>query len=96
MKDRIDVTCPCCSTELVVETASGEILSEKRPKMDIDKTFEDAMSTVRGGSERRADAFSKAFDRTKNFDELLEKKFEEARKKAEDSKDKPTNPLDFD
>ena len=96
MKDRIDVTCPCCNTQLVVETSSGEILSENRPKMDVDKTFEDAITSVRGGSERREDAFSKAFDRTKNFDDLLEKKFEEARKKAKDDTSKPTNPLDFD
>jgi len=96
MKDRIDVTCPCCNTQLVVETSSGEILSENRPKMDVDKTFEDAMTSVRSGSDRREDAFSKAFDRTKNFDDLLEKKFEEARKKAKDDTSKPKNPLDFD
>ena len=27
MSDKVDVTCPCCSTRLVVDTASGEILS---------------------------------------------------------------------
>jgi hypothetical protein len=96
MKDRIDVTCPCCRTKLVVEAKSGEILSEKRPKMDADKTFEDAMSTVKSGAAKREDAFSKAFERTNRMDDLLEKKFEEARKKAEDDKGRPSNPLDFD
>ena len=97
MADRVDITCPCCDTKLVADCDTGEILSEVRPKKDYDKSFEDAMSAVKGGADRREDAFSKAFDRTQKLDSLLEKKFEEARKKAEEDKDeKPLNPLDFD
>ena len=96
MKDRIKVVCPCCETELTVESASGEILAEKRPKKDLTKTFEDAMSQVRSGSDRREEAFTKAVDRTQRLDDLLNKKFEEARKKAKTDKSKPHNPLDFD
>jgi hypothetical protein len=96
MADRFDVTCPCCSTLLVVDAKTGEILGETRPKKDASKTFEDAMSQVRGGAQRREDAFSKAYDRTQNLDDLLSKKFEEARKKAADDPTKPFNPLDAD
>ena len=96
MADRIDVTCPCCSTRLIVDASSGEILAETRPKKDATKTFEDAMSQVRGGAQRREEAFSKAYDRTQNLDDLLSKKFEEARKKAGDDPSKPFNPLDAD
>jgi len=94
MSDRVDLTCPCCGTHLVADVATGEILSEDRPKSA--KTFDDAVSEVRSGSKRREDAFSKAFDRTRNLDELLEKKFEEARKKTKDDGTRPTNPLDLD
>ena len=96
MSDRHNVVCPCCSTELVVDAASGEILAENRPKVDHKKTFDDAMGKVHTGAARRADAFSKAFDRTKNQEDVLEKKFEEAAKKAKDDKSPRRNPLDFD
>jgi len=94
MSDRVDLTCPCCGTHLVADVATGEILSEDRPKPS--KTFDDAVSEVRSGSKRREDAFSKAFDRTRKLDDLLEKKFEEARKKTKDDGTRPTNPLDLD
>ena len=46
MSDRVQVECPCCATRLVVDSASGEILAEERPKMNANKTFEDAISRV--------------------------------------------------
>jgi len=96
MSDRVQVVCPCCETKLVVETETGEILAEDRPKKDLTKSFEDAMTAVQSGTDRRSAAFDKAFDRTQRQDELLSKKFEEATKKAKKDKSKPRNPLDFD
>ena len=96
MADDLDITCPCCATRLLLDRETGEILSEERPAVDHDKTFEDAMNDVNAGAGRREKAFSDAFKRTKNLDSLLEKKFEEARKKAAKDDTKPTNPLDFD
>jgi phage-related tail protein len=90
------IVCPCCATKLTVDAATGEILSEERVKPDHDTSFEEAMKNVRSGSQRREEAFSKAFQRTKNLDDLLGKKFEEAKKKASED-DKPwRNPLDND
>jgi hypothetical protein len=96
MPDQVEITCPCCKTKLVVDSDTGEILSEERPKMDTDKTFEDAFGKVESGEKRRAEAFSKAFDKTKKLDELLSKKFEEAKKKAKKDKSKPRTPFDYD
>lgn len=97
MSGKVQVDCPCCGTKLVVDAATGTILSEERPKTDPTATFEQAMSHVKGGAARREDAFSKAFERTKNLDDLLEKKFEEAKRKAAgEPGGKPRNPLDFD
>jgi hypothetical protein len=95
MAETVEFQCPCCSTRLVIDASSGEILSEERPKKDVQATFEKAMSDVRTGGQRREDAFTKAFDRTKNLDDLLEKKFEEAQKKASKDKSKPKNPFDM-
>jgi hypothetical protein len=97
MSGKIQVDCPCCHTKLVVDQATGVILSEERPKVDHGASFDQAMQDVRSGAARREDAFSKAFERTKNLDDLLQKKFDEARRKAaEDPDEKPRNPLDFD
>ena len=96
MPDRVDVTCPCCETRLVVETETGEVLSEERPKVDHSKTFDSALGEVRGGAQRRNDAFNKAFDKTQRLDDLLDKKFQEAKKKAAKDKSKPKNPFDLD
>ena len=95
MADRVEVTCPCCDTMLVVDVATGEVLSETRPKKPS-KSFEDAFGDVRSGSKRREDAFAKAFDRTKHQEDILEKKFQEARKKTDDKPTRPPNPLDLD
>ena len=46
MADRVELTCPCCSTKLVVDSGNGEILSEERPKLDAEKTFNSAMDQV--------------------------------------------------
>jgi hypothetical protein len=95
MPDKLDVVCPCCSTRLVIDATTGDVLSEDRPRQA--RSFEDALEDVRGGSRRREDAFSKAFDRTKRQDDVLDKKFEEAKKKASrDPSSKPRNPFDMD
>jgi len=96
MSDRVEAKCPCCCTLLTIDTATGEVLSEQRPPADHSKSFDDAMSSVRGGAERREQVFDKAFSRTRNLDDLLEKKFEEAQKKAAKDKSKPANPFDLD
>jgi hypothetical protein len=94
---KVQVDCPCCKTKLVVDVATGVVLSEERPKTDLSATFDQAMTDVKSGAARREDAFSKAFDRTKNLDDLLQKKFDEARRKAASEPDtKPKNPLDLD
>ena len=97
MSGKIEVDCPCCHTKLIVDQSTGVILSEERPKVDHGANFDQAMQDVRSGAARREDAFSKAFERTKNLDDLLQKKFDEAKRKAaEDPSKKPRNPLDFD
>jgi hypothetical protein len=96
MSDRVEATCPCCRTLLTVDTATGEILAEERPKADHSKSFDDAMTQVRGGAQHREQVFDKAFSKTKHLDEILEKKFEEAQKKASKDKSKLKNPFDLD
>ncbi len=97
MKDSVTVQCPCCDTRLKVDVATEAILSEERPKKSSEQTFDEALQNVRSGADRRQDAFDRAFTQQKNMDDLLEKKFAEAKEKAKKSKDeKPINPMDYD
>jgi hypothetical protein len=95
MTDRVQVDCPCCGTKLVVDASTGDVLSETRPKKPT-SSFDEAWNQVQTGSQKREEAFSKAFDQTKRLDSILEKKFEEARKKAKDDPSKPRSPFDAD
>ncbi len=96
MADKVSLECPCCRTKLVVDVQTGDVLSEERPKGPT-RSFEAALSDVRSGAARREEAFSKAFDQTRRLDSVLEKKFEEARKKADQDPDKkPKSPFDLD
>jgi len=95
MSDPIQVDCPCCGAKLKVERDTGEVLSSEAAR-PAGKTFEEAIGNVRSGGQRREEAFTKAFDRTRRLDDLLEKKFEEARKKAAEDDSPLRNPLDLD
>ncbi len=96
MSDTIDVLCPCCGNRMTVDAASGEVLAEERPQPKPVKSFEQAMSDVNSGAQKREEAFSKAADRTRNLQDRLDKKFEEARKKAKDDKTPPPSIFDLD
>lgn len=90
------VLCPCCGNRMTVDAATGDVLAEERPVPKPTKSFEDAMSEVQGGTKRREEAFSKAADKQRRLQDLLDKKFEEARKKAADDKTPPKNIFDLD
>jgi hypothetical protein len=95
MAPTIDVLCPCCGNRMTVDAASGDVLAEDRPAPKPTKSFEDAMTEVQSGSVRREEAFSKAADKQRRLQDLLDKKFEEARKKAADDKSPPKNIFDL-
>lgn len=97
MAENVEITCPCCATRLTVDAETGEIVAEERPKADHQKSFETALTDVQHGASRRDELFSKAFDRTRRLDDLLDKKFEEAKKKADkDPGGRPRGPFDLD
>jgi hypothetical protein len=97
MAKNLQVQCPCCSTRLTVDGDTGMILAEERPKITERVSFDEAVREVHESADKREQAFSQAYDRTQKRDDLLDRMFEEARKKAaRDPSTKPKNPLDFD
>ncbi len=94
MSDVVEVTCPCCGTELKVDAETGAILLEKRPKRS--KSFEEALAVEKQKEQQADSLFKKAVATVGSEKEILEKKLREAIKKAEEEKDKPLPPRPID
>jgi hypothetical protein len=92
---RLEIVCPCCDTRLVVDAATGVILSEDRPKKAPLKSFDQAVAEVRGAKEKADKDFTNRLDLAKHEKDILAKKFEEAMKKAEKNKDEKLPPRPF-
>lgn len=95
---KLTVTCPECGSDLVVDTATGEVLHHRVPKKppaggrDLDSLFAEMDS----GRERAEQTFARAQAAEKDKDRLLEEKFREALKRAEEEPDDAPPPRPFD
>jgi hypothetical protein len=85
-----EVTCPCCSAVLKIDTAAV------KPKTFSD--MEAAAKAMREQDSRRESIFQQSVEAQKHASDLLEKKFQEAVKKAKESPDtgKPIRDFDLD
>jgi hypothetical protein len=95
----IEVTCPCCSAALKVDTATAEVIAHTaavKPRMFND--MEEAARAMKEQDSRRESIFRQSVEAQKHASELLEKKFQEAVKKAKESPDtgKPIRDFDLD
>jgi hypothetical protein len=94
-----DVTCPCCSAVLKVDAAIKGVIAHTaavKPKMFAD--IEEAARAMKEQDSRRDSIFRQSVEAQKNASDLLEKKFQEAVKKAKESPDtgKPIRDFDLD
>jgi molecular chaperone DnaK (HSP70) len=95
----IEVTCPCCSALLKVDTATAEVIAHTaavKPRMFSD--MEEAARAMKEQDSRRESIFRQSVEAQKHASELLDKKFQEAVKKAKESPDtgKPIRDFDLD
>lgn len=96
---KLQLTCPECGAELVVDAATGAILSHRKakqpsgPEKDFDALFAD-LDSQKAHAEELFEREKAAFE---DRDRLLEEKFKEAVKRAEDEPDLPRKrPFDLD
>lgn len=97
---KLTVRCPECSSDLVVDAATGEVLSHRKPKQPL-AGGHDLDSLLKGLDEGRAkaeDVFQREVAAMKDRDRLLEEKFREAMRRAEEEPDEgpPRRPFDLD
>src|SRR5438552_12731192 len=92
-----EVGCPCCGAVLKVDADTRAVISHVAPVKP--KTFADFDAAARAMREqegRKESLFRQAVDAEKNKASVLEKKFQEAVKKAKESPEEGPMIRDFD
>ena len=96
---QFEVPCPCCGALLKIDGDTKAVIAHT-PKA-VPRTFEDLESAARAMKDqdsRKESIFRQSVEAQKNQADLLEKKFQEALKKAKESPDtgKPIRDFDLD
>jgi NifU-like protein involved in Fe-S cluster formation len=92
-----EITCPCCNAILKVDPSTKAVIGHTAPVAP--KTFNDMEEAARAMREqdiRKESVFRQSVEAQKHSAELLEKKFQEALKRAKESPDKGKLIRDFD
>ena len=96
---QFEVTCPCCGAVLKIDAASKAVIAHTAKA--VPKTFNDIEEAARALKERdsrKESIFRQSVEAQKNSADLLEKKFQEALKRAKETPDtgKPIRDFDLD
>jgi hypothetical protein len=94
-----DVGCPCCGAVMKIDPETRAVIAHTppvRPKTFND--FEEAARAMRDQESRKESLFQQSVEAERNKSDLLEKKFQEAIKKAKETPDtgKPLRDFDLD
>jgi hypothetical protein len=94
MPEALDVTCPCCQALLKIDPETGSVIWTEKKKAPA-KDFDDLVQRVEAQRSVLDQKFARSVQQTKHAGEILDKKFEEARRRAEqDPAAKPPHPFD--
>jgi len=94
--ERWTIVCPCCDATLVIDAATGAIISHEDKKKPV-ASFEEMARNMKRGEQTRDQLFAQELNSQKDRERILDEKFREAMKRADTEKDKPyLNPLDVD
>ncbi|HEY7095136.1 MAG TPA: hypothetical protein VH437_00300 [Terriglobales bacterium] len=94
-----DLTCPCCSAVLKVDPGTKAVISHTAPlKPKMFNDIEEAAKAMKEQDSRRESIFRQSVENQKHASDLLEKKFQEAVRKAKESPEtgKPIRDFDLD
>ncbi len=88
--EAFEIACPCCGGMLKIDPGMQAVIAHKAPL--VPKTFEDLDAAARAMKEqdsRKESLFRQSVEAEKHKAELLEKKFQEAFRRAKEEPDKP-------
>lgn len=97
--ETIEVACPDCGATLKIDLATRAVISHTpAPRKRTFEDFESAARSMREQEGRKESIFRQAVDAEKNKNDVLEKKFAEALKKAKETPDtgRPLREFDLD
>jgi uncharacterized Zn finger protein (UPF0148 family) len=93
--EALDVSCPCCGALLKVDAELGTVVWVDQKTKAPAKSFDELVSRVQSQKSVLDEKFARSVQQTRNAKEILEKKFEEARKRAAaDPGSRPPHPFD--
>lgn len=94
--EKFSIICPCCEATLTIDAKTGALLSHEEKKKILG-SFEDLQGELNKQKDLREQIFAQEMSSMKDRERLLEEKFKEAMKRADEVKDESyRNPLDFD
>jgi hypothetical protein len=93
-----DVPCPDCGAMIKVDASTGLVVSHtSAPRKRMFEDLETAAQAMRAQDERKESMFRQSVEAEKNKEDLFEKKFAEALRKAKDAPaGKPLREFDLD
>jgi hypothetical protein len=93
----IEVTCPCCEAKLTVDTDLAVVLAHTASvKAAPDVDISDATRILADQAQKREDKFRNSWEAESKKEDVLNRKFEEALKKAKDQPvEKPLRDFDL-
>lgn len=95
----IEVACPECGSTMKVDATTGAVIAHTpAPRKRTFEDFETAAKAMREQNERKESLFRQSVEAQKNSNDLLDKKFAEALRKAKETPDtgKPLREFDLD
>lgn len=97
---KLTVRCPDCGSDLTVDAATGEVLAHRKPKEPLagGKDFDSLLAGLDAEKARAEELFEREKAAMADRERLLEEKFQEALKRAEEDPDDgpPKRPWDLD
>ena len=96
-REIFEVTCPCCKSELKVDSEIRAVISHQEPvKKPVIEDLAAEVEKLKGAADRREDAFQKSFAAEKQAGALRNSKFDELLKQAKEKPDFGKKIRDFD
>jgi hypothetical protein len=97
-KQTFEIACPDCGAMILIDASTGVVVSHTpAPRKRMFEDLETAAKAMREHDERKESIFRQSVDAEKNKEDLFEKKFAEALRKAKDAPEgKPLREFDLD
>ena len=96
----LNLRCPECEAHLVIDSATGEVLAHRKAKQPLagGKDFDTLLEDLDRDKLEAEEVFEREVAAMKDRDRLLEEKFQQALKRAEEEPDDvpPPRPFDLD